>query len=102
MSRFFEGTAFTFLALFVWELLEEALEEVIAMGITTLITKAISTIFVVSVTQAVKVVIKRFIKAMTYKQGDDKMKVIKNIFTFLWGNKLTTGLVGLSAYAGYP
>lgn len=101
MSRFFEGTAFTFLALFVWELLEEALEEVIAMGITTLLTKAISTIFVVSVTQAVKVVIKRFIKAMTYKQGDDKMKVIKNIFTFLWGNKLTTGLVGLSAYAGY-
>ena len=101
MYRFFGGTAFTFFTLFVWELLEEALEEVIAMGITTLLTKAISTIFVVSVTQAVKVVIKRFIKAMTYKQGDDKMKVIKNIFTFLWGNKLTTGLVGLSAYAGY-
>ena len=101
ISRFFEGTAFTFLALFVWELLEEALEEVIALGITTLLTKAISTIFVVGVTQWVKVVIKRFIKAMTYKQGDDKMKIIKNIFTFLWGNKLTTGLVGLSAYAGY-
>lgn len=101
ISRFFEGTAFTFLTLFVWELLEEALEELIATGITTLLTKAISTIFVVSLTQAVKVVIKRLIKAMTYKEGDDKMKVIKNIFTFLWGNKLTTGLVGLSAYAGY-
>lgn len=101
MSRFFEGTAFTFLTLFVWELLEEALEELIATGITTLITKAISTIFVVSLTQAVKVVIKRFVKAMTYKEGDDKMKVVKNIFTFLWGNKLTAGLVGLSAYAGY-
>lgn len=101
ISRFFEGTAFTFLTLFIWELLEEALEELIATGITTLLTKAISTIFVVSLTQAVKVVIKRLIKAMTYKEGDDKMKVIKNIFTFLWGNKLTTGLVGLSAYAGY-
>ena len=71
------------------------------MGITTLITKAISTIFVVSVTQAVKVVMKRFIKAMTYKQGDDKMKIIKNIFTFLWETNFTTGLIGLSAYAGY-
>ena len=101
ISRFFEGTAFTFLTLFIWELLEEALEEAIAFGITTLLTKAISTIFVVSITQGIKVVVKRFIKAMTYKEGDDKMKVIKNIFTFLWGNKLTTGLVGLSAYAGY-
>jgi len=101
ISRFFEGTAFTFLTLFIWELLEEALEELIATGITTLLTKAISTIFVVSLTQLTKVSIKRLIKAMTYKEGDDKMKVIKNIFTFLWGNKLTTGLVGLSAYAGY-
>jgi hypothetical protein len=100
-NELWQGWGWTFLVVLIMELFEEVLEETIAFGVTVLISKAISTLFVVTITQSIKLVIKRIIKSITYKGGNDKMKFIKNIFTFLWGNKLTTIEVGVSAFAGY-
>lgn len=86
------GTAVT---VFSWELLEEALENVIALGISSAIA-VLSTFLLVFATQGVKIGIKKLIKvlfpivkAKIYKEGDDKMKMLKNYWTRIWGNKIT-------------
>lgn len=87
----------TFFVLLVAELFEELIEEGIALGFTVLIAKAVSAIFVVTITQTIKVAIKRLIKVITYKEGNDKVKLLKNYWTLVWGNKitgLTAGILG--------
>lgn len=86
------GTAVT---VFSWELLEEALENVIALGISSAIA-VLSTFVLVFVTQGVKIGIKKsikilfpIVKAKIYKEGDDKMTMLKNYWTKVWGNKIT-------------
>jgi hypothetical protein len=83
--------------IFAWELVEEALENLIAYGISSVvalfITKALSTLAIITATQGLKVGIKRFvfpyIKTLIYKEGNDKMNLVNNYFTKAWGNKLT-------------
>ena len=86
------GTAIT---VFSWELLEEALENVIALGISSVIA-ILSTFLLVFFTQGIKIGVKKtikflfpIIKAKIYKEGDDKMKMLKNYWTKVWGNKVT-------------
>ena len=86
------GTAIT---VFSWELLEEALENVIALGISSVIA-VLSTFLLVFATQGIKLGIKKTIKFVfpivkekIYKEGDDKMKMLKNYWTKVWGNKIT-------------
>lgn len=86
------GTAIT---VFSWELIEEALENVIALGITSFIA-VLSTFLLVFATQGVKIGIKKLvkflfpiIKQLIYKEGNDKMTMLKNYWTKVWGNKLT-------------
>ena len=86
------GTAIT---VFSWELLEELLENVIALGISSAIA-VLSTFLLVFATQGVKIGIKKIIKitfpivkAKIYKEGNDKMKLLKNYWTKVWGNKIT-------------
>ena len=86
------GTAIT---VFSWELLEEALENVIALGISSAIA-VLSTFLLVFITQGVKVGVKKIvkflfpiIKAKIYREGDDKMQMLKNYWTKVWGNKIT-------------
>ena len=86
------GTAIT---VFSWELLEEALENVIALGISSFIA-ILSTFFLVFCTQGVKLGFKKLvrfffpiIKAKIYKEGNDKMTMLKNYWTKVWGNKIT-------------
>lgn len=55
----------------------------IAYGISVVVTKAISVVFVVTLTQTIKVAIKKFIKLITYKKGADKMNKIKYFFNKL-------------------
>ena len=73
------------------ELVEEVLEELIAWGIssciTFIITKAISAIIVVAFTQTLKLVLKKIIKRITYKEGNDKVSKIKSLFTWIFANK---------------
>lgn len=97
-----------FLALLMSELFEEVIEEAIATGITWVIGKMVSVLLVITLTQGTKIIIKRFVKTITYKEGNDKMKVlnkiwsaIKNGFCFCWNNKLTAGMVSVGVYAGY-
>lgn len=97
-----------FLALLMSELFEEVIEEAIATGITWVIGKMVSVLLVITLTQGTKIIIKRFVKTVTYKEGNDKMKVlnkiwnaIKNSCCFCWNNKLTAGMVSVGVYAGY-
>lgn len=94
-----------FLALFISEMVEEMIEEVIATTITWLIGRIISVLFVILLTQGTKAigkglyrVIKRVVKSITYKEGNDKMTKIKNFFAkakkvltenVIYANKLT-------------
>ena len=93
----------SFLYLLAIELVEEILEELIAWGISNFIAwivmKAISAVIVVALTQSTKVLIKRLIKKLTYKEGNDKMNKIKQAFTWLFANKKSLIGVGSSAVA---
>ena len=117
LKKLFNGDVF--LALLISELFEEALEELIATTISWVIGKVINVIIIVVATQILKIaakgigkgtmiIIKRYVKILTYKEGNDKMKVlnkighgIKNAWIFVWNNKLTGIMVSVGVYAGY-
>jgi hypothetical protein len=94
-----------FLVGFAWEVVEELLEDCIAYLITSMVArfvvKAISTAGVFGITQGAKTLIKKmifpFIKTLTYKEGNDKMNIVKKYLTMIWGNKFT----GLFAGVGF-
>ena len=80
------GTAIT---VFSWELLEEALENVIALGISSVIA-VLSTFLLVFATQGIKIGIKKLIKVLfpvikekIYKEGNDKMNWLKKICSWV-------------------
>lgn len=83
-KEFFVNSFFFYLAI---ELVEEVLEDLISIGISSLLIKGVSTLFVVSLTQGTKVLVKRIVKLITYKEGNDKMSKIKSFFTLIWANK---------------
>ena len=98
----FQGSGLTFIVVFVMEMIEEGLENLIALGISTLF----STVLLVVFTQATKLGLKKLIKwtmpyfkTLIYREGDDKMKLLKNYWTLVWGNKITGTSVGLG-FAG--
>ena len=98
----FKGSGLTFVVVYAMELLEEGLENLIALGFSTLI----STVFIIFVTQASKIGIKKlirfimpYVKVLIYKEGNDKMKLIKNYWTKVKGNKITGTSIGLG-FAG--
>ena len=80
-DKLFSGSGWALFTMFVWELVEDCLENAIAYvlssAIAIFVTKALSTLFIITATQGIKVVIKKtmipFIKKMTYKEGFDKM-----------------------------
>lgn len=84
-KELFVNSFFTYLAI---ELVEELLEEAIAFGITWIISKAISTLVVIFLTQGGKAMIKFAVKRITYKEGNDKMKFITKALTWIKGNYL--------------
>lgn len=105
-SNLFNGHVFAVALLL--EIFEEILEELFATGVSILIGKAISVLFVVAITQSTKMLIKRFIKIFTYKEGNDKMKLfkklgesLKNIWTFVWNNKFSEIGVAMACSFGY-
>lgn len=93
--------------MFVWELIEEGIESLIAVMLSSALAlfliKAISTLGIVVATQTIKVLIKRFlypcIKTLTYKEGNDKMNLLKKYWTKVWGNKITGAAAGIG-FAG--
>lgn len=110
MSRLksaFKGSGWALFTMFVWELVEEGLENLIALAISSacafFILKAISTLGIVLTTQGIKVLIKSclfpYIRTLTYKEGNDKVKALKNYWDKVWGNKITGTSVGIG-FAG--
>lgn len=93
-KEFFVNSFFFYLAI---ELIEEILEDLISVGISSLLIKGVSTLFVVSLTQGVKVIIKRIVKRITYKEGNDKMEKLKKFFGWLNANKCTLLGIGTGA-----
>lgn len=110
-DRLFSGSWWALFTMFIWELVEEVVENLIAFCISEVIAlfvvKALSTLAVIGATQGIKVCIKRFlvpiVKTLTYKEGHDKMSKIKKFFTWIWCNKKTlvgtvsTAVISLSA-----
>lgn len=104
-DKLFSGSWWALFTMFVWELVEEGLESLIAFCVSEVVTifvvKALSTLAIIGITQGIKVCIKRFltplVKTLTYKEGFDKMNKIKQFFTWLWCNKKT--LIGAVATA---
>lgn len=98
-KKVLNGSGCAFFAVFVWELLEELLENALAYAITSVvalfIAKLISTFTVVLATQGIKTVIKTtllpYVKKIIYKEGNDKMEKFKKILSTLWANKCTIG-----------
>lgn len=92
-------------SMFVWELVEEGLESLIAYALSSavaiFVTKALSTLAIITATQGIKVGIKRFLlpyfKQMIYKEGNDKVKKVKQFFSWLNANKCTVGGVAVGA-----
>lgn len=93
-KKFFVNSFFSYLAI---ELVEEVLENLISLGISSLLIKGVSTLFVVSLTQGVKVLIKRIVKQIIYKEGNDKVEKIKKVFSWLNANKCTLLGIGTGA-----
>lgn len=103
--RLFHGSLWALFTMFVWEIVEEGIETLIAFCISEVVAmffvKALSALAIIGATQGIKVCIKRFlvpvIKTLTYKEGFDKMSKIKKFFTWIWCNKKT--LLGTAATA---
>lgn len=93
-KEFFINSFFCYLAI---ELVEEMLEEALAVGISGLILKGASTLLVVSVTQTCKVGLKTIIKRLTYKEGNDKMNKLKTAVSAIVANKKS--ILGTAAAA---
>lgn len=110
-SKFWKGSGITGLTVLVWEILEELLENVIAIGISAIF----STALLLVATQGIKLGIKKLIKVLspiikqyTYKEGNDKMSKVRKFFTWILANKKTLiGTIGAlvtsitTAYATY-
>lgn len=94
IKEFFVNSFFTYFAI---ELVEEVLEELIVMEISSLILKFLSTFLFVSISTGAKMGFKAFIKRITYKEGNDKVAKIKQIFSWLFANKCT--LLGIAGGA---
>lgn len=90
---------------FVWEIMEELLEGIIAMAFTNMfafiVVQALSTLAVVSATQAIKSFIKKVIypqvRKIIYKGGNDKMNKLVQFGKWLVANKCTLLGIGTGA-----
>lgn len=96
-----EGSGLTFVVVYIIELAEEGLENLIALGISTLFSTALLVCF----TQLAKIGIKKliklimpFVKTIIYREGHDKMNAFKKYWTKVWGNKVT-GTIGGAGFA---
>lgn len=86
LKEIFINTFCSYLAI---ELVEEIIEEIITFEISSLILKAFATIGVVLTTTTGKVMIKTLVRKITYKEGNDKVEKLKQLFKWIYSNKKT-------------
>lgn len=102
---FLSTSGWTIFSMFVWELVEEMLENLIAYALSSavaiFVTKALSTLAIISATQGIKVCVKKFVfpyfKRLIYKEGNDKVKKVKEFLSWLKANKGTLGGIACGA-----
>lgn len=86
-KKVFAKSGLAVFSAFIWELLEELIEEFIAFWLTSFIVKTLSTAVVVLATIGIKKLlfraIKPIVKKITYKKGDDKMSKVKQFFAYI-------------------
>lgn len=87
MSKFKAFFINSFLYYLAIELVEEILEDFIAMEISKWLIKVASTFITVAATYSFKTLVKATVKRVTYKEGNDKVNAIKKFFTLIWANK---------------
>jgi hypothetical protein len=109
MKKFKELFVNSFFYCLAIELVEEVLEELISLGVANVITFVVTKIFSAFIvffgTQVIKLVIKKLIKKITYKEGNDKVEKLKKILAWVRANKCTllgvgTGVVTAISGAG--
>ena len=96
----FKGSGLTFSVVFIMEMIEEGLENLISLGFSALF----STVLLVCCTQLAKIGIKKlikliypFAKSLFYKKGNDKMEKLKKFWSWVVANKCTLLGIGTSA-----
>lgn len=104
----FSGSGWALFAVFVWELLEEVFESLLAYalssGVAIFLTKILSTLAIITATQGLKMLIRRFLYPLIknyIKEKNIKMKFINNIFKFIWANKITILSMIVGGVSGY-
>ena len=103
--KFVSSSGWAFFVMFVWELVEELLENLIAIGVSSVaavfVAKALSTFAIISATTGIKSAIKKFLfpffKKLFYKKGNDKMEKFKKFLSWLNANKCTLLGIGTGA-----
>lgn len=90
-----------FLFVIIYEILEEVLEDLIALAITDVFFGILSRVFCITVAQVIKFFVKRTVKALTRREGDDKMKLLKKMIYGLYFNKCTIIMSLLGAFSAY-
>lgn len=93
IKEFFVNSFFTYFAI---ELVEEFLEDLIILEVSSLILKFLSTFVVVSISTGTKMTVRALVKQVTYKEGLDKVNKIKSFFSWLNANKCTIGSIILA------
>ena len=91
----------SFLFVIIYEILEEILEDLIALAITDVFFGILSRVFCITVAQVIKFFVKRTVKALTRREGDDKMKLLKKMIYGLYFNKCTIIMSLLGAFSAY-
>lgn len=73
------------------DFIEEIVEDIIVYTVSEVILKGFSTMIAVTISYGSKIALKRIIKKIIYKEGNDKVNKIKSFITTLWQNKGTIG-----------
>ena len=103
--KLFSSSGWAFFVMFVWEIVEELLENLIALGVSSVfavfVAKALSTLAIVTATTGIKKMVYRFLfpffKKILYKEGYDKMEKLKKFGSWVVANKCTLLGIGTGA-----
>lgn len=107
LSKLYKSSGWALFTMFIWELVEEGLENLIALMITSafaiFIAKVLSTLAIVISTQGIKTLIKSClfpsIRKIIHKEGNDKLNKVVNFFKWIFANKKTlTGIASTAVF----
>lgn len=107
-KRICSSSGWAFFTMLAWEsvesLLEYAIAYLISSAITMLVIKFVATFLIVTAAQTMTKPTQRFfltfVRKLTYKKGEDKLKFLKKIWDLVKSNKCSIALVISTALIG--